>query len=337
MTTTLLTLTLAVVVAAEPPPTGSKREANPYAPSLPLLSDQEEEQLDKVIDRFIEFDLGTLRAADAKKAKEDFDKLGSEAIPALIRGLSRAALIEGSCPAVVIAKKLDRMLLSSTDPELLQFAYENIGLGVKQSRHLGVIKDLRFAVSLRKNALARAGITTYNPNNAPPPDTSKTTIRPLSSMSDSDLAAAAGSDRGPRLKRVLTELGNRKSEESVNALGAAAGSLYDEEVQKAARDALLTNLTGQPPNVVQTRLKDERIEVRIASATVAANRGLTAVGGELIELLGDEEARVRDAAHQALVKLNKGVDLGPAANATEDEKAAAVKKWRDWWTKMGKR
>src|SRR5262245_36831053 len=182
MTSTLLTFTLAVVIAADPP---RPREPNPFAPSLPQLTDAEEEQLDKVIDRLIQQDIGALGGAEAKKARDDFDKLGPEAIPALIRGLSRAAAIEGSCPAVVIARKLDRMLQSSRDPELLQFAFENIGLGVKQSRHLGVIKDLRFNVMLRKGALARAGITTYQGavGGTTTPDPGKTTIRPLGAMS----------------------------------------------------------------------------------------------------------------------------------------------------------
>jgi hypothetical protein len=338
MTSTLLTLTLAVVIAADPPVSPGKREPNPFAPSLPQLTDQEEANLDKIIDHFIEFDLGLLRGTEAKQAKDDFDKLGPEAIFALIRGLNRAALIEGSCPALVIARKLDRFLRSSTDPELLQFAHENIGLDVKQSRHLGVIKDLRFGVSLRKSALARAGITKYNPALGYASDpAARTTIKPLSSLSDSELAAAAGSDRSPRLKRILTELGTRKSEDALNALAAAAGSLYEEDVQKTAREALLTNLSQQSPAVVQAGLKDDRIEMRVAAAAAAGTRSLTACGGDLVDLLADTEARVRDAAHQALVKLNKGGDLGPSANATDADRDAAVKKWRDWWGKQSKR
>jgi hypothetical protein len=88
---------------------------------------------------------------------------------------------------------------------------------------------------------------------------------------------------------------------------------------------------------VQARLKDDRIEMKIAAATTVGVRGLTACGGELIDLLTDEETRVRDAAHQALVKLNRGGDLGPSATANEADRDAAVKKWREWFAKQSRR
>src|SRR5207244_13235895 len=90
---------------------------------------------------------------DGKKAGAEFQRLGPEAIPALTRGLNRAAAIEHSCPAVTIAKKLDRMLRASNDAELLEFARENIGAGVTQSRHMGVIRDLRVVCIIRKRNL----------------------------------------------------------------------------------------------------------------------------------------------------------------------------------------
>ena len=147
MTPLLLTLATCLVFSGEPPTrTETPRQPNPLAPSLPLLTDDEENQLDQTIDRFIDAESGKLRGADAKKAQSDFQKLGPEAIPALIRGLNRAARIDHSCPAVIIAKKLARMFSTTKDPELLQFARENIAAGVTQSRHLGVIKDLRSPV-----------------------------------------------------------------------------------------------------------------------------------------------------------------------------------------------
>src|SRR5262249_55619613 len=156
---------------------------------------------------------------------------GPEAIPALIRGLNRAALVDYSCPAVTIAKKLGRMLESSDDAELLQFARENIGAGVTQSRHMGVLKDLRVACMLRQNLVAR--------KNA---ETAKTTGgggsgRSLKEMKTSALAAAAGSERGERLKPVLLELEQRGGDEAIAALGAAAAASASEpDMQKLARD-----------------------------------------------------------------------------------------------------
>src|SRR5205807_7290629 len=120
-----------------------------------LLSDDEEDKLDAIIDRFIEQDTGKLQGAEAKKALAEFNKLKPEAIPALIRGINRAAKINDSCPALVIAKKLHRMLSASEDPELLQFARENIGAGIKQSRHMETLQNLRMFCAQRKNQIAR--------------------------------------------------------------------------------------------------------------------------------------------------------------------------------------
>ena len=62
---------------------------------------------------------------------------GRLAIPALIRGLNRAAKIEHSCPVVFIAKKLDRLLMASDDRELLEFARDEIGTDVGRTRDAG--------------------------------------------------------------------------------------------------------------------------------------------------------------------------------------------------------
>jgi oligoendopeptidase F len=96
------------------------------------------------------------------------------------------------------------------------------------------------------------------------------------------------------------------------------------------------HLGRQTDKVLKDKLGDDRAEVRAAAAKVVAAKGLR-LGSELIELLSDADERVREAAHQALVKLNRGTDYGPSARATDEERAAAIKKWRDWWAKQNKR
>jgi hypothetical protein len=327
MTTTLLTLTLAVMLSGDP---DTPRKASSVAPSLPALTDEEEDKLDAIIDRFIDADCGKLRGEDYKKAVQEFDKIGPEGIPALIRGLNKAATIEGSCPAVVIARKLTRMLATSEDRELLEFARENIGAGVGKTRHAIVLQDLRVTCMVRKGALAREGKSRpTTPATASPGD------KALRSMSVGDLAKAAGSDRGQRLKDVLIELETRRGDEAIAALGSAAAS-YESDVRDLARDLLEKNLVRQGVRVIKERTKDDRAEVRAATARVIAAKGLK-LGAELIEMLGDDNAGVREAAHAALVKLSKGADYGPAKDATTEQRDEAVKKWRAWWEKQEKR
>jgi hypothetical protein len=326
MTTTFLALTLAAMVSGDP---DTPRKPNPLAPSLPQLTDEEEDKLDVLIDNFIKADTGEMRGEEYKKALQEFDKIGPEGIPALIRGLNRAAAIEGSCPAVVIAKKLAKMLNASEDRELLQFARENIGAGVGKSRHSAVLAELRVACAVRNSALAREA------KNKPTTPATSPGDKTLRSMSVGDLAKSAGSERGPRLKEVLRELETRKGEESITALGAAAGS-YDKDVADLARDLLDRNLVRQGLRVIKERTKDDRAEVRAATARVIGDKNLK-LGDELIDLLGDDNVAVREAAHAALVKLSKGADYGPAKDATTAERDEAVKKWRAWWEKQRKR
>lgn len=145
-----------VGVAADPPrnPDGTTpRKPHPLAPSLPSTTKEEEDRFDQVIDRFIEADTGKLKGPEAKKAMDDFQKLPPESVFAMIRGFNKAAAIDHSCPALVIGKKLAMQFRSSTDKELLQYARENIGAGISQSRHAPIIKDLRLGCALRMHAL----------------------------------------------------------------------------------------------------------------------------------------------------------------------------------------
>src|SRR6516165_417078 len=97
----LVTIALALLSAPlwqAPEKSPALRKPNPFAPSLPELTDAEEEKLDQTINRFIAADTGKLQGAEARDAVADFKKVKPEAIPALIRGLNRAARIDHSCP-----------------------------------------------------------------------------------------------------------------------------------------------------------------------------------------------------------------------------------------------
>ena len=317
--TPLLTLALAVL-AADPPAKDTPRKPSVYAPSLPQLTKEEEEKYDRIIDRFIQADVGLLRGAEARDAVRDFEGLKSDAIPNLIRGLNRAARIEHSCPVVVIGKKLQRMLLASDDQELLQFARDEIGAGVGRTRHQGVIQDLRFKCTLRKNVLARRG----------PPGPKAPRL-----LSNAELAQAASTERGPRLKQVLIELETRRGKEVLDGLTVAA-TRYDSDTQTLGRDLLERHLARQPAAYVKGRLADEQAAVRRA-AVRAVGAKFPALAPAVIDLLGDGDAEVRAAAREALVRLSRGQDFGPSPDASTTEREQAQQKWRDWWARRASR
>lgn len=328
MTPTLLTLTLVLLLPGDAPTRSEgTRKPHPFAPSLPLLTDAEEAKIDEIIDRYIQFDLGKLQGEDAKRAQQDFNKLGPEAIPALIRGINKAANIQASCPAVVIAKKLGGMLLASTDGQLLDFARENIGAGVTLSQHMGLLRDLKVALMLRKRAMSQNQRV-----NAGKP----TVIKPARSMTNDELTEAAGSERGLRLKTVLTELEQRNGGGVLDTLVAVASFGSEKDNQQVARELLVRNLSRLSDAEIKKKLKDERAEVRAAAAKVAGNKVLR-FGTELIDLLKDNEEVVRQAARQALVRLSRGADFGPKPDASEADRAKAHSQWRQWWDKQDSR
>ena len=306
MTPTLLTVVFAALLSADPAAADdAPRKPNPLAPSLPLLTSEEETHLDKVIDRFMLFDTGQLKGEEGKAALQDFTNLGPESIPALIRGINRAAVMDQSCPTLVIAKKLKVMLMASDDQDLLDFAHDNIAAGVERSQHMNVLQDLRVMCMLRRNALAR--LEEKGP-------------KPPRKMTTSELVDAASGERGPRLKQVLTELAQRKGPDVLKGLVAAAGS-GDRDVRQLSLDLMTANLTRQGIDFVQKKLTDGSADVRQSAARSAAK--FPSLAGDLIALLGDPSPDVADAAHQALVKLNGGDDLGPSAPT-----------WQAWWDKQ---
>jgi hypothetical protein len=312
---------VALVPADAPPRKDTPRERHPLAPSLPQLTAEEETKIEGVIDRFIDYDTGKLRGAEGRKALEDFKRLGPEAIPPLIDGLNRAANLGHSCATVIIARKLAVFLGATNDQQLLDFARETIGAGVTATRHQGVIKDLRVACMVRKSVVQRQAMAAWVQAKPGP--------SPLRSMSVAQLVEAAGSERGPHLKMVLVELEQRKGNQVINALGAAASS-YEPDIRQLARVLLVRHLSRQTGTAVKAKLKDDRPAVRAAAAEVIAVRGWR-FGSELIDLLSDADADVRQAARRALVQLARGTDYGPEANATAAERADAIRQWDSWW------
>jgi hypothetical protein len=156
---TICTLLLIIATDPDPKETGTPRKPHPLAPSLPLLTDKEEAELDAIVNKFIDADTGKLGGQAAKNAIDDFKSLGPEATFALIRGFNKSAHIDHSCPALTIARKLTGFLSRTADTELLQYAKENIGVGVRKTKHGDVIQDLKLGCTRRITAL----------KNAPPP------------------------------------------------------------------------------------------------------------------------------------------------------------------------
>jgi HEAT repeat protein len=310
-----------LLVAGQVPADLKDRERHPLAPSLPLLTKDEYEKIDTIIARFIQADIGKLKGDAAKRAVGDFKRLGPESIFNLIAGLNRAADMESSCPAVIIAKKVGDILATTGDMELLTFAKENIGAGVTAKRHLDVLRDLQFNILLRKNTLQRRANAQAGP--AGPKNS-------LSAMTLSDLEKAASKERGAPLRAILTEAQKRQGAKAVDVLIKGITN-PDPAIAKLSRELLVKNLQHQSTDVLKSMLKHDRRDVRIAAAGAIGAKKLP-FGAELIALLQDGDAEVCQAARAALVQISGGADYGPAADASVTQRQSALERWREWWS-----
>src|SRR5262245_612599 len=199
------TIIASLLVFAVGQPNLKDRERHPLAPSLPLLTKDDYKKIDDIIDRFIAYDTGKLKGAEGKKALDDFNRLGSESIFNLIDGLNRAANMEDSCPAVIIAKRVASILRATEDPMLLGVAKDSIGADVKAKRHLNVLKDLQFYILLRKAELQKRGITA-------------TTVKTPGTLSLADLEKGIARESGNQLKGLLSEAEKRNGAKAVDLL-----------------------------------------------------------------------------------------------------------------------
>ncbi len=288
---------------------------NPLAPSLPQLTAKEEAKFEGIVERFIQYDIGKLPGAAGKKALEDFKGLPPEAIFVLIDGFNRAANMEASCPVVLIGKKIVTILNASDDLSLLTFAKENLGAGVTVQRHLGMLKDVQFSILLRKGAVQRRLAAT---------GTSGTGGVKLSALPLAALVKAADSKKGPAVAPYLTEIEKRQGAKVLETLALAASS-PDKDVQLVGTGLLAKHLTRQSGTQLKELLKHERPEVKSAAAREIGAREL-AYGSELIELLGESDPAIHQAARGALRRLSRGVDHGPDADASFGDRETAQRR-----------
>lgn len=288
---------------------GQDAQRHPLAPSLPLLTKAEYEKIDAIIERFILADTGKIKGAEAKKALDDFNKLGPEAIFNLIDGFNRAANMESSCPAVIIAKKVNTILTRSDDKQLLIFAKDNLGAGVTAKRHSNVLQDLRFSVLQRQSYLQRRDLASKG-------------AAKVSAWSLADLEKAIAAASGPQLKTLLIEVEKRNGAKAVDLLAKGLAS-SNAEIAKLSQGLLAKNLQHQSGDVLKAMLKHDRREVQLAAAQVVGTKKLR-YGAELIAMIeGARDSEVAQAARRALVQIAGGVDHD-----------VDVARWRAWWNKQ---
>jgi hypothetical protein len=123
-------------------------------------------------------------------------------------------------------------------------------------------------------------------------------------------------------EQVLARLRDSKGAQYTDALARAIRKL-DGTARDQAREALADRLARLTSKSLADKLQDEDSEVRRSAALAIAQKDDRAQIPRLIELLGDREAAVSSAAHAALKGMS-GQDLGSGA--------AAIPRWKEWWS-----
>lgn len=134
-------------------------------------------------------------------------------------------------------------------------------------------------------------------------------------------------------EELLKKLKDAKGTDNTLALAEAIRQLKG-PTKTNAREALAERLSNMKASTLLAYMQDEDPELRRAAALAAAMKEDSTFVGKLIDLLNDPEKTVARAAHAALKDLTKQ-DFGPAADASEGQKADAIKAWKAWWKKQG--
>jgi hypothetical protein len=321
--------------ALKAPPGAAASVARPSS----LDSGPQQSLQDEIVERFILYDIGKLTGAAGMLARRDFESLGPDAIPALVRGLNRSASIHATCPVCVLTSKLQSALSQNEDPSLFSYAASNIGRDVPEDApHWGRLRS--FLNSLKE-----------------PPETLIAALE----GSDPQLRASAMErivDRhgalGPGEKQLVAEaLINLIQEDAALALaahrvlaamtagqpGAPREAMLEQDAQAVAeqwrihwqRVAQRERLKRASPHELHSALASADATTAFAAAWTIAQRQLRTSDGQrlvlardLIAMLAASDASTREIAHLALVAL---AGKNPPRHGD-------VQQWTTWWNEM---
>lgn len=145
-----------------------------------------------------------------------------------------------------------------------------------------------------------------------------------------EIVQASGAKQQQLIEKYRDTKGVAYTEAMVTAIGNLSG-----EARSKARDALAERVARMTPKTLTNYLKDEEPEIRRAAALGCYLKDSREHIPQLIELLRDKDAGVRQDVLTALKKFSKQ-NFGPAANATDAERDKAIAAWQEWWKKQAK-
>jgi hypothetical protein len=327
-------------------------------------SAEQEKKFDQIVDAFIEADLGNLRGEQGVRAKQAFERLPPEAIFALIRGLNKASTIDHSCPVTVISKKLRGLLVASKDPDLLDYALDNIGGFSRGSRHVqavdtvisaalsrkkevtpprkglppALVQELRLICTYRKGEVLRAGTDSEGKPKAPDPNR-YLIFKPSGKKPEGKPEESPSVSPGTLGQMTVTELAR-----GTEAGDRASRKKYLVEIEKRSGAQVVTTL-ARSAGAADKEVRDLAGELLVSHLSRQET-------DQLKSLLRDERSTVRLATVKVVAQkqCRLGAELiellrDSDTDVRKEARAALVKlargtdygptpeRWRTWWAR----
>jgi HEAT repeat protein len=145
-----------------------------------------------------------------------------------------------------------------------------------------------------------------------------------------ELAGADAARQDVLLQKLRDTPGPRYTQALAGAIPKLRGT-----TKTKARQALARRFEALEPKVLRDELRSPELEMRRAAAAASGAKKSKELIPDLIELLGDPQPAVLQAAHSSLRQLT-GQDFGPELDASPAERAAAADAWRKWWKQQSK-
>lgn len=114
-----------------------------HSPEVLRLDPIKQDEYKRIVEQFILYDIGRLSGTEGQKALENFQRLGEDAIPALVHGANNSADMNYSCPIIVIRSKLSSLLQQSNNLDLLTYARDQLGKGRTKTRYQHILDSTR--------------------------------------------------------------------------------------------------------------------------------------------------------------------------------------------------
>jgi hypothetical protein len=294
-----------------------------------LQTPQERARYDKIVDEFIQYDVGKLRGETGRQANARFQSLQDpRAIPSLVRGAINASQIRASCPIIMISNKLGGLLRATDDPRLLQHALDYLKPTGPEAPYGTYLNNLRqIANEQYRRTTGQEPATPTELRGGGTASHLRRSRLQLDDWSCDDLSEAVSEVEGTELLQVLAELKDRKGSVYTEALAEAIGTV-DEDIKPIARGLLATRLTRMTDRTMKAKMKNSNPEVRAAAALAIGYKG-SPLYRELAAAMRDGNLLVAQNARDVLEKM-LGEDLGPKEGASGLEWYQASKRWEQW-------